>query len=110
MRYQILAVWRGLMLSPQLLRISKNDVDIRAYCQANGRTSFKKTNIVPTEPGANLLVVDLEPDGTMHRTISIDFSICCIGEIDHELDGGEKVRLHPGVSIQSHIPKECTEI
>ncbi|KXL47817.1 MAG: hypothetical protein FE78DRAFT_163586 [Acidomyces sp. 'richmondensis'] len=87
------------MLSPQFLRISKNDVDIRAYCQANGRTSFKKTNIVPTEPGANLLVVDLEPDGTMHRTISIDFSICCIGEIDHELDGGEKVRLHPGDHI-----------
>lgn len=60
--------------------------------------SFTERSIV-VKPGANLVVVDLEPGGMsmMHRTVSIDFSICVIGEIDHELDSGEKVRLLPGV-------------
>ena len=32
----------------------------------------------------------------MHRTVSIDFSICIMGGIDHELDSGEKVCLRLG--------------
>lgn len=78
-----------------------NDADIKAYRAEEGPTSYKRREIVVPQPGANLLVIDLEPGAVsaMHRTVSIDFSICCQGEIDHELDGGEKVRLYPGVSL-----------
>lgn len=74
------------------------DVDVNAYKADEGRTSYKRREIV-VRPGANLVVVDLKPGGVsaMHRTVSLDFSICVAGEIDHELDGGEKVRLYPGV-------------
>ena len=77
-----------------------DDADIKAYRAEEGPTSYTRREIVVPQPGANLLVVDLEPGafGTMHRTVSIDFSICVQGVIDHELDGGEKVRLYPGVS------------
>ena len=77
-----------------------NEADIKAYRAEEGPTSYTRREIVNPEPGANLLVIDLEPGAVsaMHRTVSIDFSICVLGEIDHELDGGEKVRLNPGVS------------
>ncbi len=53
--------------------------------------SGDRGEIVPTEPGANLLVIDLAPGAVsaMHRTVSIDFSVCVQGEIIHELDGGQ---------------------
>lgn len=75
-----------------------DDADIKAYRAEEGPTSYTRREIVPPQPGANLLVIDLEPGAmsAMHRTVSIDFSICVQGEIDHELDAGEKVRLHPG--------------
>jgi len=90
---------------------------VKAYKGEEGLTSHLRPEIVG--PGANLVVVDLKPGGVsamrrfvgllwmvhrliiraaVDRTVSIDFSICVIGEIDHELDGGEKVRLQPGVS------------
>jgi len=79
------------------------DADVNAYlsADASGPTSHKRGEIVPPVPGANLLVVDLVPGGMsmMHQTVSIDYSICVIGQIDHELDGGETVRLQPGVSF-----------
>ena len=75
-----------------------DDEDMKAYLSKDGLTSWAHPAIV-TPMGANLLVVDLAPGGVsmMHRTVSIDFSICTNGEIDHELDGGQKVRLRPGV-------------
>lgn len=78
-----------------------NEADITAYRAEDGPTSFRGREIVIPQPGANLLVIDLEPGAVsqMHRTVSIDFSICTNGEIDHELDGGEKVRLRPGDHI-----------
>lgn len=78
-----------------------NEADIEAYTAETGVTSYRTKGIVPPQPGANLIVVDLAPGAVslMHRTVSVDFSICCVGKIDHELDGGEKVRLYPGVSI-----------
>ncbi|EEU33623.1 uncharacterized protein NECHADRAFT_9911, partial [Fusarium vanettenii 77-13-4] len=39
-----------------------------------------------------------------HRTLSFDISICVIGEADHELDSGEKVRLLAG----DHIIQRAT--
>ena len=77
-----------------------NDEDMKAYLSKEGVTSWTEPSIV-TPGGANLLIVDLAPGGMsmMHRTVSIDFSVCVIGEIDHELDGGQKVRLRPGDHI-----------
>ncbi|KAK3670656.1 hypothetical protein LTR78_009491 [Recurvomyces mirabilis] len=81
-----------------------DDADIKAYEADSGPASHKNPSIVSESDsgtGANLLVIDLKPGAVsaMHRTVSLDFSMCVIGEIDHELDGGEKVRLHPGDHI-----------
>ncbi|KAK3699211.1 hypothetical protein LTR37_016572 [Vermiconidia calcicola] len=78
-----------------------NDADIKAYRAEKGDTSYIRREIVNPSPGANLLVIDLAPGAVsaMHRTVSIDFSICVQGVIEHELDGGEKVRLVPGDHI-----------
>ena len=77
----------------------EGDADMKAYLAEDGATSWTSPSIV-TPNGVNSMIVDLEPGGVsdMHRTVSIDFSICVIGEILHELDGGETVLLKPGVS------------
>ncbi|KAK3074054.1 hypothetical protein LTR53_003833 [Teratosphaeriaceae sp. CCFEE 6253] len=82
------------------------DADLAAYRAEEGPASYRGQNIVvdapaPAAGGAALLVIDLKPGAVtgMHRTVSVDFSICVAGEIDHELDGGEKVRLLPGDHI-----------
>jgi hypothetical protein len=88
--------------------VLKNDEDVQKYLDPNAEqnpVSYKATDIVipnttQTPNGANLVVVDLAPGGEsqMHRTVSIDFSICVLGSIDMELDSGAKVNLMPGVS------------
>ena len=79
--------------------VLEDERDVKSYKAETGVTSYRTPGIVPPQPGANLVVVDLAPgaESLMHRTVSIDFSICVVGEIDHELDGGEKIRLLPGV-------------
>ncbi|KAF2471572.1 uncharacterized protein BDR25DRAFT_367270 [Lindgomyces ingoldianus] len=79
--------------------ILKADADVNAYLSTSGASSHKGTDIVsPTGQGANLLVVDIAPGGQsqMHRTVSIDFSICVLGVVKMELDGGEMLTLNPG--------------
>ncbi len=98
----------GLARSYSVASVPANltgDADIKAYRSEEGPTSFRRREIVNTEPGANLLVIDLEPGAksAMHQTVSIDFSICVQGEMEHELDGGEKVILYPGVRTMSVI-------
>ncbi|KAK5175129.1 uncharacterized protein LTR77_000266 [Saxophila tyrrhenica] len=63
-----------------------NDQDVKAYRAKEGPTSYTRREIVNPEPGANLLVIDLAPGAVsaMHRTVSLDFSVCVQGEIDHE--------------------------
>ena len=80
----------------------KDDADLKAYRSDEGNTSHTKRDIVVPGNGANLVVVDLAPgrESAMHHTVSIDFSICVMGEIEHELDSGEKVKLLPGVSTR----------
>lgn len=81
------------------------DEDMKGYFAGPEHvSSFKRREIVvPPEGGknngANCLVIDLEPGSfsQLHRTVSIDFSICVIGTIIHELDSGERVILKPGV-------------
>jgi hypothetical protein len=85
-----------------------DDEDLKAFRDSTGIASYTGQNIV-IPGGANLIVLDLIPGavGYMHRTLSLDFSICITGEIEHELDSGEKVRLLPGVCWK---PLEhCTE-
>ncbi|KAL4807433.1 hypothetical protein BDV18DRAFT_159650 [Aspergillus unguis] len=74
------------------------DADIAAYTHNEGTVSHTRSEIVLPGTGAHLAVVDIQPGGQswMHRTVSIDFSICVIGTIDHELDSGQVVRLGPG--------------
>ncbi|KAF2018124.1 hypothetical protein BU24DRAFT_165110 [Aaosphaeria arxii CBS 175.79] len=79
-----------------------SDEDVEAYLKPTGPTSFKGTDIVsPLGTGSNLLVVDIAPGGQsqMHRTISIDYSICVIGHVRMELDNGEFIDLRPGDHI-----------
>jgi len=84
-----------------------DDEDMKAYFAGpESVTSYQRPEIVvPSDGGknngANLVVVDLIPGGVsqMHQTVSIDFSICTIGTIIHELDSGERVTLKPGVRL-----------
>lgn len=83
------------------------EADITAYLSPSGPTSHTGTDIVvPTQKGVNLVVVDIAPGGQsqMHRTVSIDFSICVIGHVRMELDGGEMLDLHPGVLESLRFP------
>ncbi|KAJ9656188.1 hypothetical protein H2198_005150 [Neophaeococcomyces mojaviensis] len=84
-----------------------HEEDIKAYLAGpESVSSFQRPEIVvPTEGGknfgSNLMVIDLKPGGYsgLHRTVSIDYSICVIGTIIHELDSGERVTLKPGDHI-----------
>lgn len=86
---------------PSVPVVMKDDADLKAYRASDGPTSHTRRDIVVPNGGANLVVVDLAPGGVsgMHHTVSIDFSICTHGTVDHQLDGGETVRLHPGDHI-----------
>lgn len=79
--------------------IMKNDIDIKNYQGTDSKASFTKSDIVIPGGGIHLLVMDLKPEAEspLHRTQSIDFSICVMGEIVCEQDSGEKVTLLPGV-------------
>ena len=78
-----------------------NEADIENYKSDESPASYRRRDIVIPGGGVHLVVADLEPGGEspLHRTVSIDFSICVLGEIDHELDSGESVKLLPGVSV-----------
>jgi hypothetical protein len=71
-----------------------DDEDMKAYLSKEGVTSWTTPSIV-TPGGANLLIVDLAPGGAsvMHQTVSIDFSICLIGEIDREFLNSYQIPL-----------------
>lgn len=92
-----------------------NDEDMKAYFAGpESVTSYQRPEIVVSSDGgknngANLVVVDLVPGGSsqLHQTVSIDFSICTIGTIIHELDSGEKVTLKPGVCAFSEGGRKC---
>lgn len=92
-----------------------NDEDMKAYFAGpESVTSFQRPEIVvPPEGGknngANLVVVDLNPGkcSVMHQTVSIDYSICVIGTIIHELDSGERVTLKPGVCHGRNCSELC---
>lgn len=63
----------------------ESDKDLKAYLGNEGSTSWTSPSIVAPN-GANLLVIDMAPGAVteMHRTVSIDYSICILGEIERE--------------------------
>lgn len=87
-----------------------DEEDVKAYKSEKSVSSYRDPSPVVRKPtnedfessgqttGANVVILDLIPGavGHWHRTLSLDFSVCISGEIDHELNNGEKVRLFPG--------------
>ncbi|KAF2642410.1 hypothetical protein P280DRAFT_447772 [Massarina eburnea CBS 473.64] len=78
-----------------------NNVDVTSYLSSSSSsptTHTTPTIVTPTPSGSNLLIVDLAPGGMshMHRTVTLDYSICVIGRIKMEMDGGAFVELGPG--------------
>jgi hypothetical protein len=84
----------------QIPAVLKNDKDVVEYTGKSSVAGFSKSSIVVPGGGANVVLMDFEPgyESPMHRTVSIDFSICVIGVLECELDSGQKVRLEAGVS------------
>ncbi|KAM5358171.1 hypothetical protein ACJZ2D_015534 [Fusarium nematophilum] len=89
-----------------------DEEDIRSFTSTNAITSYTRARdfrmpapngeeVTGRTAGVNVNILDLIPGavGHWHRTLSFDISICVIGEADHELDGGEKVRLLAGDHI-----------
>jgi hypothetical protein len=79
-----------------------NDVDVKGYLSEDGEKSITsyRNNAITIDGGVNMVCVNFAPgkDTTMHRTTSIDFAIIVEGEIELELDSGEKKQLRSGVS------------
>ena len=78
-----------------------DDVDVSAYLSETGETSLLRREIAqPNGKGVNLLIVDFNPggEGQMHRTVTVDFSICVMGKIKMVLVGGAEIELKPSVS------------
>lgn len=82
--------------------VLNDDADVKAYLskETENNVTSHKNRALTIPGGANLVVVNFAPGGIsqMHRTVSIDFSICVEGEIEMELDNGDSRKLGPGVS------------
>jgi len=85
-----------------------NDQDLKSYLskdtQGNPASHAGRNLTIPS--GANLVVCNFAPGAMsqMHRTVSIDFSICIEGDIEMEMDNGDKRRLGPG----DHVIQRAT--
>jgi len=58
----------------------------------------RKLGIAPPAGGTRFSVVEIQPGNAphMHRTDSIDYVICLLGEIDMQLDDGATVHMAAG--------------
>lgn len=104
--YRLNPPFGGIARSFALEKVPVNfqdEADIKNYRGTKSTASYRERHIVVPGGGVNLVVCDLSPGGesALHQTKSIDFSICVVGQIDHELDSGERVTLLPGVGIQT---------
>ncbi|MCJ1303976.1 hypothetical protein MMC08_006787, partial [Hypocenomyce scalaris] len=76
------------------------DQDLENYLSKDGETkvtSYVNSSITIPD-GVNIIVVNFAPGGksAMHRTVSVDFVVCVDGEIECELDNGDKRTLRLG--------------
>lgn len=80
--------------------VMEDEADVKNYKGTESSASVSKFDIAIPTGGVHLVNVDFAPgaESALHRTKTIDFSICVMGTIEHELDSGEKVTLYPGVS------------
>jgi hypothetical protein len=81
------------------------EADLNSYLSNDGdhnTTSYLHGGKqIVVENGVSMVSVDMSPGAStvMHRTVSIDFVIVTEGEVELELDSGEKRTLYSGVSI-----------
>lgn len=79
--------------------------DLNSYLSDDGNNSVTSYihggKQIVIDDGVAMVCVDMGPRSTtsMHRTVSIDFVIVTEGEIELEVDSGEKKILHSGVCI-----------
>jgi quercetin dioxygenase-like cupin family protein len=82
-----------------------NDVDVKEYLDEDGEKyiTSHRNNAITIDGGVNIVCVNFAPgkQTAMHRTTSIDFAIIVEGEVEIELDGGDKKQLAHGVSCAS---------
>jgi hypothetical protein len=82
-----------------------NNEDLSAYLSNNDEndiTSYKLAGrSVTIDDGVNIVYMNMGPgsNSPMHRTVSVDFIAVVSGEIELELDSGQKRVLWCGVSI-----------
>lgn len=95
-----LAAGRSYAVSSVPAKLGEH-TDLKEWNSEDSITSYKSQAIrIPA--GVNVSVLNLESGGSsaMHQTVTLDYSICVAGAINHELDSGEVVTLKPGVCSQ----------
>lgn len=79
-----------------------DDADLKAYLSTDESNPASQYHISATLPnGVNIILLNLAPGASthMHRTVSIDTTICVEGHVGMEMDSGEIKEFFPGVSF-----------
>lgn len=96
------ALARTYALSSVPTRLTAHE-DLKSYLSDDGEqnaTSYTRAGKdITIEGGVSMTCLDMGPGAksVMHRTVSIDFAIVTEGQVELELDSGEKVVLYSGV-------------
>lgn len=80
------------------------DADLKAYLSTDESNFASQYHLRATMPnGVNIIIVNYAPGASthMHRTVSIDTTICVEGHVGMEMDSGEIKEFFPGVSFTS---------
>ncbi|CAN9216086.1 unnamed protein product [Alternaria alternata] len=78
------------------------DADLKAYLSTDESNFASQYHLRVTMPnGVNIILLNLAPGASthMHRTVSIDTTICVEGHVAMETDSGEVKELHPGDQV-----------
>ncbi|KAI8938318.1 hypothetical protein NX059_005970 [Plenodomus lindquistii] len=78
------------------------DADLKAYLSSDESNPASQYNLSPSIPnGVNMVMVNYAPGASthMHRTVSIDTTICIEGHLAMETDSGEVKEFFPGDQI-----------
>ncbi|KAJ5513828.1 hypothetical protein N7463_003380 [Penicillium fimorum] len=84
------------------------DADLKLYLSPNDGTNVtscsSQSDKVTIDGGVNSVYLDMGPgsQSPMHRTVSIDLVVVIEGEIELELDSGEKKLLYQGNMSRLH--------
>jgi hypothetical protein len=79
-----------------------NDADLAAYLDPSGEdheASYAgRATTLPNGVVMSYLELGAGAETTFHRTVSVDFTILIEGQLEMELDSGQKIQMKPGVS------------